>query len=375
MEAVAVAAAVVAKKVFDLLASELALIVKSKLRRDQAERAFESAVAAAVDSYAKSREGRERLAEALLGKRGALAEDPVACELAQIVRFDRDPEPLVLANEWQRRFHRMSGTDFGAEAEDLVERIRTELQATEIFRPVIDSQSLSAISAELSRLHDTIRGSERQVVRSLVNFLEDRRILYDPRTGHSVATHLVYAGLSRSDTPCLTRAAEYSILEIRERIGVAIDGFQESAPGQDLLKRMRATCRWAVDVAQRPQVPTVRADPDNEELSDWGALSYGMTFLGLFRKKFGYDLRELTEMYAVDVVGPLRSILGMGNLYDPTVLAQAEALVQPYMDKHRGFEGMAAGWYERLCAELESVRAPWEAASLDDRLVRPPDGR
>lgn len=212
--------------------------------------------------------------------------------------------------------------------------------------------------AETTAAHPAV-DEGRESVRRLLSFLEDRRILYDPATGHAVVQHLVFAGLSHSNSRCLSPAAKASIQEVRERIGATIEDIPDSAPGAAVLKRMRATCRWAIDVAERPQVEIVRADSEDNEVWSWGALTYGMTFLGLFRKKFGDDLRLLTEMYRVEVIGPLAKILSMNALYDPEVLAMAEGLVGPYMRKHGGFKNMDVGWFERLCSELESARNPW----------------
>jgi hypothetical protein len=369
------AASVVARKVFDLLADDLALTIKSKLRRDPAERAFESATAAAVQSYRLSSDDRDKLGQVLLGERGLLAEDTVAAELAQIVRFDREPDASVIAKAWRERIpdatspllppdeirQLASDTDFSAEAEELLTRIRVELRGTEIFRPVLDSQSLDAIGAALNKLHDTISADERDVVRHLVDFLEDRRILYDPATGHSVAGHFVYVGIRESGASCLSPAAKGSIQDIRRRIGVAIDELLPSTPGIDLLKRMQATCRWALDVAERPQIETVRSDLDNAMRNDYTPEEVGMTFLGVFRKKFGHDLRLLTDTYQIDVRGPLKDILAMDALYDPAVLADAGRLFDRYAQKHLGFKEMEEGWYEKLCEELESARQPWSS--------------
>jgi hypothetical protein len=252
-------------------------------------------------------------------------------------------------------------TDFSAEAEDLLMRIRSELRGTEIFRPVLDSQSLDAIGAALNKLHDTISGDERDVIRRLADFLEDRRILYDPATGHSVAAHFVYVAIRDSHAICLAPAAKGSIQDIRRRIGVAIGELSPSTPGVDLLKRMQATCRWALDVAERPQIETVRSDPDNAMRGDFGPNELGMTFLGLFRKKFGHDLRLLTDTYEIDVRGPLKDILELDAPYNPAVLADAGRLLQRYQQKHWGFQDMDEGWYEKLCEELESARQPWSS--------------
>jgi hypothetical protein len=368
------AASLVARKVFDLLADDLAMTIRSKLRRDPAERAFESATAASVQSYRLSSDDRDKLGRVLLGERSLLADDTVAAELAQVVRFDRKPDAMVIAKAWRERLSDPAllfaldlhgelppDTDFSAEAEDLLMRIRSELRGTEIFRPVLDSQSLDAIGAALNKLHDTISGDERDVIRRLADFLEDRRILYDPATGHSVAAHFVYVAIRDSHAICLAPAAKSSIQDIRRRIGVAIGELSPSTLGVDLLKRMQATCRWALDVAERPQIETVRSDPDNAMRGDFGPNELGMTFLGLFRKKFGHDLRLLTDTYEIDVRGPLKDILELDAPYNPAVLADAGRLLQRYQQKHWGFQDMDEGWYEKLCEELESARQPWSS--------------
>src|SRR6266852_2983109 len=91
--------------------------------------------------------------------------------------------------------------------------------------------------------------TERTLVRKFIQFLENRRLLYSPATGHSVASHFVIQGLDRS--PCLSLYATKSILTIREEIQKLVQVIPESSVGSKTLKRLAATCRWALDCADR----------------------------------------------------------------------------------------------------------------------------
>jgi hypothetical protein len=88
-----------------------------------------------------------------------------------------------------------------------------------------------------------------------------------------------------------------------------------------------------------------------------------MTFLGLFRKKMAKDIQTLAQEYQVPIEGPLQQTI---ELLQPLenlskhVFEQADALLQPYMTKHRGFKNMGPDWYEELCRTLSKYREPWE---------------
>lgn len=202
---------------------------------------------------------------------------------------------------------------------------------------------------------------EQELIRKLLLFLEDKRILYSPETGHSVASHFVFAGLNRAR--CLSPHAKAAILEIRKEIGRILAVMPKSGLSIPILKQIQATCRWALDVSDRMQTDVIRSDPDYSEIWGYGALDYGMTFLGLFRKKLARDIQELARQYQLTIEGPLQQtieLLGPLKNLDRHIFRQADALIEPYMAKHRGFKNMGPYWYEELCQSLSDYRGPWE---------------
>lgn len=205
------------------------------------------------------------------------------------------------------------------------------------------------------------RTKERTLIEKLLLFLEDRRVLYSPAAGHSVATHFVVQGLDRS--PCLSPAATGSILEIREELRKVLEVIPDRKPSKKILKRLLATCRWALDCAERMHSDVVRTDPDYEDIWGYGVLEYGMTFLGLFRRKMGRGIRELADLHGLAVEGPLRGTIEMGESIrglGKEAFKRADDLVPGYMKRHSGFRDMSSGWYERLCAELAAQTRDWE---------------
>jgi hypothetical protein len=195
---------------------------------------------------------------------------------------------------------------------------------------------------------------DRDVIRRLIIFLEDKRILYSPKTGHSVASHMVFVGLGNS--VCLSRPATVSIVQIRDRIGKTLEALSEASHAIETLRRMQATCRWALDVSEKNQHAIVRDDPDYEEIWGGGVLEYGMTFLGLFRRKMGKDLQKVAQAFHIRIQGRLSATIALTeplSHIDEEVLVQAAALVRPYLARHGGFKKMKRGWFEELCGELD----------------------
>jgi hypothetical protein len=86
---------------------------------------------------------------------------------------------------------------------------------------------------------------EQQLIRKLFSLLEDKRILYSPHTGHSVASHFVFGGLDRAR--CLSAHAKAAIHEIRQEIGRTIGSLPKCSSSISILKQMQATCRWALN--------------------------------------------------------------------------------------------------------------------------------
>ena len=199
------------------------------------------------------------------------------------------------------------------------------------------------------------------LIEKFILFLEDGRILHSPATGHSVASHFVVQGLDHG--PCLSDPATKSILEIREEIRKLLEVTPEESDSLKILKCLEATCRWALDCAERMHSDVVRQDPDYEDIWGYGALEYGMTFLGLFRRKMGRDIKKLAELHDITIEGPLQIMIEMTmpiRELNRQIFLDADKLVQPYMSRHSGFKNMNSGWFERLCDELHLYTRHWE---------------
>lgn len=141
----------VAEKVFELLAPIIAEGIYNKLKRAPAKRAYKRALGAAIERYAKGE--RLVLAQPLLTKKGLLDDQEVADELAQLLRFEGEPNLERMAAKWKSALgDSSSGYNFVDEARLLVGYLEDELRASEVFRPVFEAEDLNqiAISAEQS---------------------------------------------------------------------------------------------------------------------------------------------------------------------------------------------------------------------------------
>jgi len=208
------------------------------------------------------------------------------------------------------------------------------------------------------------RVEESRLIANFIGFLEDRRILHSPAAGHSIASHFVLVGLDHGT--CLSPHATASILEIREEIRKLLNELPQGSPIIRILKRLQATCRWALDSADRMHSDVVREDPDYEDIWGYGALDYGMTFIGLFRRKMARDIEKIASQHKIPIEGPLHRAIEMTrpiHELNRQIFQQADELVRPYMDRHAGFQNMESGWYERLCTELEGYTQDWEDSS------------
>lgn len=142
-----------AKKIFEALTSrasgKVTDTIVAKLRGDPAKRAFKHSLANAVQRYATGE--RLRFAKPLLDKDGILANPEVAVEIAQLIRFEREPNTRLIGEHWKAAIAEPStGHDFAEDAKILLTYLKEELRGTDIFRPVFDAQSLDEIAANTS---------------------------------------------------------------------------------------------------------------------------------------------------------------------------------------------------------------------------------
>ena len=126
--------------------------------------------------------------------------------------------------------------------------------------------------------------SERDVIRQLVNFLEDRRVLFNP--------FMLEVEWQVVD----------SVAEIRGHLTEALDELGENSPGIAPVKAMRAACRRFLD-EPHPDLPHIG--------QRWGHPDGNGFFvaLGELRATFGTHLAFLAAQYGIDVEGDLASVL------------------------------------------------------------------
>ena len=117
--------------------------------------------------------------------------------------------------------------------------------------------------------------SERKIVRDVIVFLEDRRVLYNPfaiELEHEVTD---------------------SALEIREMLTDAIQRLPDNSQALSALRAMRAASRQYLDTTH----------------GSFGYRSGFMVHLGRLRAIFGYHISHLAVNYGIDLEGDLASIV------------------------------------------------------------------
>ena len=150
----------IAGKVFDALAGKtiekVTDAVIMKLRGDKAKKAFELALGEALKRYATNG-NRFFIAEPLLRKDGPLTEQSVANELAQVLRFDREPNYQLIGDRWKKALTEPpTWIDFNQEAKIFVNHLRNELKISEVFGPVMEQKTLQDINDKASVSTDAL---------------------------------------------------------------------------------------------------------------------------------------------------------------------------------------------------------------------------
>jgi hypothetical protein len=125
--------------------------------------------------------------------------------------------------------------------------------------------------------------SERQAIRKLIVFLEDRRALFAPYD------------------PGIAHHSIFSANRIREECTEVLKDLSESSPAATSLRAMRAACRRYMDD------PRVGADwishRSFEEQADF------FTALGELRASIGAQVATLSALYDLEIEADLTSIL------------------------------------------------------------------
>jgi hypothetical protein len=140
---------------------------------------------------------------------------------------------------------------------------------------------VSGVSTKIGGIQWQPAKSELATTKSIVNFLEDRRVLYNP---------------AELEMPhhCVS-----SIIEIRHFLTSEIDGLKDGSRLKLNLKIMRAACRRFLDSSSLPD------GRYHNSYTDWVFFSN----LGELRGVFGLCLREIVLACQIDVESNLASII------------------------------------------------------------------
>lgn len=129
--------------------------------------------------------------------------------------------------------------------------------------------------------------SEATRAKNIVNFLEDRRVLFNP-DALEVPEHCVS-----------------SIIEIRHFLTESLNGLSDSSPLTANIKLMRGACRKFLDSAQRADRDIVRHANMHGHYASWEFYSA----LGDLRGVFGIALALISEAFYIDIEKDLSKIL------------------------------------------------------------------
>lgn len=125
----------------------------SKLQGDPTKKALKKALGEALTRYVTSRPERKVIAKPLLRRKSLLAEKAIADELAQILKFVREPNALFIGKRWRDELENPPlWCDFTSEAKVLIDYFTDALKATPTFAPVFEVARLDslAVHAEVS---------------------------------------------------------------------------------------------------------------------------------------------------------------------------------------------------------------------------------
>ncbi|HJT59432.1 MAG TPA: ATP-binding protein [Ktedonobacteraceae bacterium] len=164
---------IVLGKVCDAFIGELAGKITDEiwtmLKGDPAKKELQRAIGAAIQRYAFSNSMRVELSQPLMEKDGFLTDRKVAAELAQLVRFDREPNAAFIGQRWKAAMdYPPPWCDFTKEARDLLSYLQQELRGTDVFRPIFDAKSLDATAANTAIATESLSHIEAQQAQLLL---------------------------------------------------------------------------------------------------------------------------------------------------------------------------------------------------------------
>jgi hypothetical protein len=144
----------------------------AKLKGDPTKKAMQQAVGVAIKRYAIGT--RLTLARPFLQKNGLLTDPEVAAEFASVLSFDRQPNTKLIGNKWQAALDESpQWRDLSQEAEIILGYFENELKNTEVFRPVFQAKSLSAIESNTAATAESLTNIEDQLA-SIVDLMDAR---------------------------------------------------------------------------------------------------------------------------------------------------------------------------------------------------------
>jgi len=164
-------------------------------------------------------------------------------------------------------------------------------------------RSITGISTPVFGISWTPPKSEREVIRQLILFLEDRRVLF----------HYYF----QSRLPILYIAQ--SILEIRRELTNYLQELDESSKAVPSLRAMRAACRKCLDAFEQHNVGAeeFREYPEKPKSLFQDTLAVALiASLGEMRGIFGLHIAELCVMYGIELEGDIVRIIPMPDTGD-----------------------------------------------------------
>jgi hypothetical protein len=141
------------------------------------------------------------------------------------------------------------------------------------------AKSLTGFSTPIFGISWSPPKSDREIVRKLIIFFEDRRALYNPYN---------------METPAWVIE---SVLEIRKKLTDVLGTLDQNSDISPHLRAMRAACRKFMD------------ETENQKRGRYPYFGNIFTALGEIRAIFGIHIAQLCVKYGIDVEGDLATIL------------------------------------------------------------------
>ncbi len=164
----------IAETIIGILVGDSTQEMISKLQGDPTKKALKKALGEALTLYVTSQPERKIIAQPLLRRKSLLAEQDIANELAQVVKFVREPNTILIGKRWRDELDDPPPwRDFTSEAKVLVDYFRDELKATPTFAPVFEVARLDAIAAHAEIAAESLASVEK-LLGSLLSLMDSQ---------------------------------------------------------------------------------------------------------------------------------------------------------------------------------------------------------